>query len=255
MNYPELNVKGKIALVTGGSKGLGMAFAKALAKNGADLVICSRNEEEINKAAEEIREELGQKVLPVVCDVTKKNDLERLVNLAVEEFGRIDILVNNAGMNIRKPVEDYEEDEYDRVIEVNLKGVFRTGQAVIPVMKSQKSGTIINISSILGEIGMMHQSAYASSKGAINQLTKVWALELASHNVNVNALAPTYVRTPMTAGWLSDKERYAWILENTPMGRVGELEDLVGPIVFFASDAAKYITGQILCLDGGWVAR
>jgi|SRR5680860_16906 len=255
MNYPELNVNGKVAVVTGGSKGLGMAFAKALAKYGADVVICSRNEEEINEAAAEIREELGQTILPVRCDVTHKHDLAQMLKATMAQFGRIDILVNNAGMNIRKPVEEYEKNEYDQVIEVNLKGVFRTSQAVIPVMQRQQSGTIINISSILGEVGMMHQSAYASSKGAINQLTKVWALELASYNVNVNALAPTYVRTPMTAGWLSDKERYSWILENTPMGRVGELEDLVGPIVFLASDAAKYITGQILCVDGGWVAR
>lgn len=254
MRYPKLDVEGKIAIITGASKGLGLGFAEALAKFGADVVICSRNEAEGQAAADEIKK-IGRKVLAVKCDVTVKSDVERLVDATLSEFGRVDILVNNAGMNCRKMAEEYLEEEFDQVIRINLKGNFMVAQAVIPVMKKQQSGSIINISSILGEIGMMYQSAYASSKGAINQLTKVLALELAPYGVNVNAIAPTYIKTPMTAGWLADDERYKKILENTPMGRVGELEDLVGPIVFFASDAAKYVTGQILCVDGGWVAR
>jgi NAD(P)-dependent dehydrogenase (short-subunit alcohol dehydrogenase family) len=249
-----MDVEGKIAIVTGGSKGLGLGFAKALVKFGADVVICSRNEIEGQEAADELRK-LGGRVMAVRCDVTIKSDVDRLIDATVRTFGRIDILVNNAGMNCRKMAEEYLEEEFDQVIRINLKGNFIMAQAVIPVMKQQKSGSIINISSILGEIGMMYQSAYASSKGAINQLTKVLALELAPYGVNVNAIAPTYIKTPMTSGWLSDEERFSKILENTPMGRVGELDDLVGPVVFFSSDAAKYITGQILCVDGGWVAR
>lgn len=254
MKYPRLDVNGKIALVTGGSKGLGLGLAKALAKYGADIVICSRNIVEGEAAVAEIRE-LGRRGLFIQCDVTIRDDVEKLIASVAQEFGRLDVLVNNAGMNRRKLAEEYQGDEFEQVIKLNLTGSFIVAQAVIPMMKKQRSGSIINVSSILGEVGMMYQSAYASSKGAINQLTKVLALELAPYNVNVNAIAPTYIRTPMTAGWLADEERYAKIIESTPMGRVGELDDIVGPIVFFASDAANYITGQTLCIDGGWVAR
>jgi len=254
MQFPSLDVKGKVAVVTGSSKGIGFGMAQGLAYYGADLVIMSRNIDEAKAAAEEVKE-LGGNAIAVKCDVTKKEDVQNLVQVVMDEFGRIDILINNAGMNIRKPLVEYEEEEYDKVINTNLKGIFLMGQAVAKVMMEQKSGKIINISSIFGGVAMANQAAYASSKGGINQLTKVMAMELAPYNVNVNAIAPAYIKTPMTTGWLSDKERLNEILASTPIGRIGELGDLVGPAVFLSSEASSFITGHILYVDGGWLAK
>ena len=254
MQFPSLDVKGKVAVVTGSSKGIGFGMAQGLAYYGADLVIMSRNIDEAKAAAEEVKE-LGGNAIAVKCDVTKKEDVQNLVQVVMDEFGRIDILINNAGMNIRKPLVEYEEEEYDKVINTNLKGIFLMGQAVAKVMMEQKRGKIIIISSIFGGVAMANQAAYASSKGGINQLTKVMAMELAPYNVNVNAIAPAYIKTPMTTGWLSDKERLNEILASTPIGRIGELGDLVGPAVFLSSDASSFITGHILYVDGGWLAK
>jgi len=254
MQFPSLDVKGKVAVVTGSSKGIGFGMAQGLAYYGADLVIMSRNIDEAKAAADEVKE-LGGNAIAVKCDVTKKEDVQNLVQVVMDEFGRIDILINNAGMNIRKPLVEYEEEEYDKVINTNLKGIFLMGQAVAKVMMEQKSGKIINISSIFGGVAMANQAAYASSKGGINQLTKVMAMELAPYNVNVNAIAPAYIKTPMTTGWLSDKERLNEILASTPIGRIGELGDLVGPAVFLSSEASSFITGHILYVDGGWLAK
>lgn len=254
MKFPSINVEGKVALITGGTKGVGLAMAKALAYAGAEVALVSRNLKEGKLAAKEF-DVYDKKAVAFQCDVTKKEQVEQMVGDVASIFGRIDILINNAGMNRRHLMVDYPEAEWDQVIDTNLKGIFLVSQAVGKVMISQKRGKIINISSILGTIGMTHQIAYASSKGGINQLTKVLALELAPYNIQVNALSPTYIRTPMTEDWLSDQERFAWILSNTPAGRVGELEDLYGPVVFLASDASDMITGQILHVDGGWVAH
>lgn len=254
MIYPTFNLNGKVALVTGSSRGIGRAMALGLAHFGADLVVVSRNYEECEKTAEEIRQ-MGRKALSVKCDVTKKSEVGELVAGAVKEFGKIDILVNNAGMNIRKLLVDYTEEDWDRVLNTNLKGIFLVGQAVARQMIAQRHGKIINISSILGGIGLPNQCAYASSKGGINQLTRVMALELAPYNINVNAIAPAYINTPMVQAWLSDPERYAQIVGNTALGRVGEPEDLIGPVVFLASDASNYLTGHILYVDGGWTAK
>lgn len=254
MNFPSLDVKGKVAIVTGSSKGIGFGMAQGLAYYGADLVILSRNIDEAAAAAEKIKK-MGRKAIAVKCDVTNKADIKNLVETTLKEFGKIDILINNAGMNIRKPLVEYEEEEYDKVIATNLKGIFLVGQAVARVMMKQRSGKIINISSIFGGVAMPNQAAYASSKGGINQLTRVMAMELAPYNINVNAIAPAYIRTPMTKGWLSDEARLKEILASTPMGRIGELSDLVGPAVFLASEASNYITGHILYVDGGWLAK
>ncbi|MFZ5650114.1 MAG: SDR family NAD(P)-dependent oxidoreductase [Bacillota bacterium] len=254
MQFPSLDVKDKVAIVTGSSKGIGLGMAQGLAHYGADLVILSRNLDEAEAAADIIKD-MGRKAIAVKCDVTKKDEVQNMVDAALDEFGKIDILINNAGMNIRKPLVEYEEEEYDKVINANLKGIFLAGQAVAKVMMKQKSGKIINISSIFGGVAMPNQAAYASSKGGINQLTRVMALELAPYNVNVNAIAPAYIKTPMTEGWLSDEERLKEILASTPIGRIGELSDLVGPVVFLASEASSFITGHILYVDGGWLAK
>ncbi|WP_286884234.1 SDR family NAD(P)-dependent oxidoreductase [Aneurinibacillus sp. UBA3580] len=254
MQIPSFNLTGKIALVTGGSKGIGFGMAHALGAYGAQVIITSRGVEEGRMAQEQLRE-AGFEATYISCDVTKKQQIENVVETVVKEFGSIDILINNAGMNIRKLLIEVEESDWDQVLNVNLKGIFLMGQAVAQQMIQQKSGRIINISSILGTIGMPYQTSYAASKGGINQLTKVWAEELAPYNITVNAVGPGYIRTPMTDGWLSDSVRYQNIVNNTMQKRVGELTDLAGPIVFLASDASAYVTGQVLNVDGGWTAR
>ncbi|WP_158738464.1 SDR family NAD(P)-dependent oxidoreductase [Alteribacillus sp. YIM 98480] len=254
MSLPIFNLTGKTALITGGSKGIGLGMAKALGKAGANIVIASRGEEDLQKAAEDIRS-LGATVKQKQTDVTDKGSVNHLIDFTVREFGSLDILVNNAGRNIRKKLVDIEEDDWNNVLDTNLKGIFLTGQAAARQMRTQKSGKIINISSIFGGIGGSFQTSYAASKGGINQLTKVWADELSPEGINVNAIAPAYIKTPMTQGWLSDEERFNEIVDKTMMKRVGKLEDLEGPVVFLASEAASYVTGQILYVDGGWTAK
>lgn len=254
MHMPNFSLENKVALVTGGSKGIGLGMAEALGNGGASVAIASRGESDGKKAELQLKEK-GIKVKSFQTDVTNREQVEALIDAVVSEFGSLDILVNNAGTNIRKKLVEINEDEWDTVINTNLKGIFLTGQAAAKQMIKQNSGKIINISSILGTIGLPYQTSYAASKGGINQLTKVWAEELAMHGINVNAIGPAYIRTPMTEGWLSDENRYKQIVNNTMLKRVGELKDLAGPVVFLASDASSYLTGQVLYVDGGWTAR
>ncbi len=254
MNFPSADLSGKAAIVTGGSKGIGFGMACALAHAGADIVVVSRNLAEGEEAAKEIQA-MGRKSIAISCDVTVPEAVDEMVAKAVATFGKVDILLNNAGMNIRKPVVDLSAEEWDRVLSTNLKGIFLVAQRVGKEMIKQKSGKVINIASILGVIGLPWLAPYAASKGGIVQLTKVLALEWAQFNINVNAIAPAYIRTPMTEGWLTDQVRLQAILSSTPMGRLGSIEDLAGPVVFLASDWSSYITGHTLMVDGGWVAR
>ena len=254
MSAIGIHVKGKVALLTGGSKGLGLAMADGLARFGADLAIVSRNRDEVEQAAATLRSH-GGKVIALQGDVTRPKEVEEFVRETVHVFGRIDVLVNNAGMNIRKPALEVTEEDWDRVLDTNLKGAFLTAQAVGRVMIEQRAGKIINVSSIFGSVGLAQLAAYCSSKGGINQLTKVLALEWAPYNICVNAIAPAYIRTPMTGGWLADPDRLRAILDATPLGRLGEAEDLVGAVVFLASDWSNYVTGTIVGVDGGWLAR
>lgn len=254
MNFPSASLTGKVALVTGGSKGIGNGMAQALAQVGADVIIVSRNLAEGEQAAKEIQA-LGRKAAAISCDVTSAASVDKMVQTAVAAFGRIDILVNNAGMNIRKPVTDIAEEDWDKVLNTNLKGVFLVAQRVGKEMIRQKSGKIINVASVMGVIGMPWLASYCSSKGGVIQLTKTLALEWAQYNINVNCLAPAYIRTPMTEGWLTDETRLKVILDSTPLGRIGSLEEVAGPVVFLSSDWANYITGHTLLVDGGWAAK
>jgi NAD(P)-dependent dehydrogenase (short-subunit alcohol dehydrogenase family) len=249
-----IDLGGKVALVTGASRGLGFAMADGLAGAGADLVIVNRTHADGERAAERLRAH-GGRVLALPGDVTRPPEIARAVRQAEDAFGRIDVLLNNAGMNIRKPVLEVTEEDWDRVLDGNLKGVFFTAQAVARGMVARRSGKIINVSSIFGSVGFPRVAPYAASKGGINQLTRVMALEWAPYGVCVNAIAPAYVKTEMTADWLHDTERYQMILGSTPLGRVGEGRDLIGAVVWLASDWSSYVTGTIVGIDGGWLAK
>lgn len=255
MNFSQINLKGKTAIVTGGSKGIGYGMALGLATVGANIIIVSRNIEEGRAAAKDC-EAKGVKAHAISCDVTNSAAVTAMAEEAAKTFGQVDILINNAGMNIRKPLVDVLDSDWDTVINTNLKGVFLVGREVAKQMiKQGKGGSIVNVASIGGVVGIPNLNSYCASKGGVVQMTKVWALELAEHKITVNAVCPAYIKTPMTAGWLNDEERLNWILNMTPMGRLGEIEEVAGPIVFLSSDWASYITGAIITVDGGWTAR
>jgi NAD(P)-dependent dehydrogenase (short-subunit alcohol dehydrogenase family) len=247
------DLTGKTALVTGASRGLGRTFALALASAGADVVLAGRTRTDLEAVAQEVAD-LGRAALPVPTDVTVPDQVEALVTAALNRFGKIDILVNNAGTNIRKPAVEYPIEDWDAVIGLNLRAYFLMARAVGRHMVARRYGRVINITSILAAIGLPNQAAYASSKGAVTQLTKVLAIEWAPYNVTVNCLGPTYFETEMTRPLYEDPERKAFIESRTPMGRWGQPEELAGAIIFLASDASRFVTGQTIFVDGGWLA-
>ena len=215
------DLTGRVALVTGAGRGLGRTMAIALAAAGADIVATARTETEIASLAKEVTG-MGRRARAITCDVTDEASCEGLLDEAVTALGRIDILVNNAGINVRKPMLELGFDEYQRVLATNLHGYFLCAKAAGRRMVEQRSGKVINVSSIMGRVALPGQAAYASSKGAIEQLTKVLALEWASANVQVNALGPTYFETELTRPLFEDEERHRFIVERTPMGRWGQ---------------------------------
>ncbi|MBI5016540.1 MAG: glucose 1-dehydrogenase [Deltaproteobacteria bacterium] len=244
-------LRGNVALVTGSTRGLGEVAAKALAKAGADVVVCGRNPGDLKRVSDEIRK-IGRDSEGLLLDVTSKASIEECVARALRRFGRIDILVNNAGVNHRVPVLDFPEEKWDLIIDTNLKGYFLTAQAVVPQMIERGYGKVINISSILGGVGLPNQVAYAASKGGVNQITKVMALEWAKLGVRVNAIGPTYFETDLVKQLRNDPERFNFINERTPMGRWGYPPELEGIVIFLAAPASDFITGQVIYIDGGW---
>ena len=251
MGLQQFELKGKVAMVTGGTKGLGEVSALALAKAGADIAVCGRSASDLERVSAAICE-LGRKAVGFHIDVTDKTKVSKAVAQILDYFGRIDILVNNAGVNYRVPVLEFPEEEWDRIISTNLKGYFLTAQSVAPQMISNGYGKIINMSSILGTVGLPNQVAYAASKGGVDQMTKVMALEWAKLGVRVNAVGPTYFETELVTQIREDPERFKFINERTPMGRWGYLPELEGIIIFLASPASDFITGQTIYIDGGW---
>ncbi len=247
------DLSGRVAIVTGAGRGLGRTMALALAAAGADVALASRTPTELESLAEEARA-LGRRVLALPTDVTSPEACEALAAAAVERLGRLDILVNNAGTNIRKSALELTPDEFDFVIATNLKGYFNGSQAAGRRFVAQGSGKIINVSSIMGSVALPNQAAYASSKGGVDQLTKVLALEWATAGVQVNGLAPTYFETELTRPLYEDPERRAFITERTPAGRWGQPHELAGATIFLASRASDFVTGQTLLVDGGWTA-
>ena len=250
----DFDLSGKVAIVTGAGRGMGYHIALALARYGADLVVCSRTLSELEKVAAEI-EPLGRRVLIQKMDITSIPEIHSMVEATVKTFGRIDLLVNNAGLNIPQWAEEVTEEAWDRVFDINLKGTFFCAQAVGKVMIQQKRGKIINISSQSGSVGLIMRSAYCASKGGLNLLTKVLALEWAKHNILVNAIAPTFIETPMTKPMLEKKEFYDYVMGNILLGRLAKFEDVTGGVIYLASDASNMVTGHVLLIDGGWTAH
>lgn len=251
MGVDLFSLTGKAALVTGASKGLGRAMALGLAKAGCDLALCARDAGGLRETCAATKA-LGVRAETFAMDVLRRESVGQAVDAVVASFGKIDVLVNNAGVNVRKTTLDLSEEEWDRVLDTNLKGYFLVAQAVAPHMIRRKQGKVIHVSSIFGAVGMNNQLAYACSKGGINQMTKVMAIEWAPHNVHVNAIGPTYFETPLVATLRDDPERFRFINERTPMGRWGQPEELEGTVVFLASKASDFITGQTIYVDGGW---
>lgn len=248
------SLKGKVAIITGASRGIGQAIALGFAEAGADLVVSSRNKKppELEKVAEQIRA-LGRRALAVPAHVGKKEDIQNLVQKTLAEFGSIDILVNNAGANpVLSPMVDLDEEAFDKVLEVNLKGAFMMSKAVAREMIKRGSGKIINISSISGLRARADGTgAYCISKAAVNMMTQVMARELAQHNIFVNAIAPGSIRTDFSRVNWTDPERKAQRIREIELKRFGEPEEVVGLALFLASDASSFVTGEIVRVDGG----
>lgn len=247
------DLTGKVAVVTGASRGFGRTFALTLAAAGADVVVTARTRDALEATRAEVRA-LGRRCELFLADVTREADCDALADFAVQTFGRLDVHVNNAGMNLRSPAVDYPIEIFDQVVATNMRGYFLCARAAGRHMLRQRSGSVIMISSILGTVALTGQSGYSASKGAVNQLTKVMALEWAKDNVRVNAIAPAYFLTELTRPLFEDPERRAFIDERTPMGRWGEPHELAGSLLFLASDASSFITGHTLLVDGGWTA-
>jgi NAD(P)-dependent dehydrogenase (short-subunit alcohol dehydrogenase family) len=252
-NYPDFSLHGRVALVTGAARGLGRACALALAYSGADVALGLRDINADNDLGAEI-EALGRRVLRLQMDMTRLEEIRQAVDKAVTHLGRIDILVNNAGVGPPNPAEQVREEDFDFTLAVNLKGTYFASQAVGRHMIAQKYGRIINMSSQAGFVALPTESVYCMTKAAINHLTKCLAVEWASHNITVNAVAPTFIKTSGTEKWLNDPDFRASVLARIPLSRIGEPMDVAGAIVFLASPAASLITGATLLIDGGWTA-
>jgi len=246
-----MRLKDKVAVVTGGSNGIGEAYAKGIASEGASVVIADVDEKRGREIAEEIKKSDGR-ALFVRTDVSKKQDAEKMIKTAINQFGAIDILVNNAGILFTAPFEETTEEMWDRLLAVNVKGLFFCSQAAAVEMKKRKSGKIINISSIAAIGAQASLCAYSSTKGAVLPITKVFALELAPFNIQVNAILPGTTDTGMAKAAMVDPNWTKQITEGIPMKRLGRTRDLLGALLFFASSDSDYCTGQTLIVDGGY---
>jgi NAD(P)-dependent dehydrogenase (short-subunit alcohol dehydrogenase family) len=247
------DLMGKVALVTGASRGLGRAIAGGLAEAGADLVITSRHLPDVERVASELAVG-GRKVFALQMDVTRASEVDDAVTRAVATMGKIDILVNNAGINIRKPALELTEGDWDQTLDTNLKGCFLVAKAVGCHMVAQQGGSIVNIASMMASVVHAERAAYASSKGGLVQLTRVLAVEWAPYNVRVNAICPGAFLTDLNKVILNDPEKVKYFMDRLPMKRFGKPEELIGSVIFLASEASSYITGTTIYIDGGWTA-
>ena len=253
----SFDLQGKNAIVTGSTKGIGKAIANALAGAGANVVIVSRHQDDCDRVACELAEKYGVRSLAHAADLTRKAEIDSLVEAAVEEFGRIDILVNNAGSAVTKKAEDLTEDEFDRVLNLDLRAVFFCAQAVGKVMIGQENqgGVIINIASALGMIADKRVLPYCVAKGGVLQMTRALALEWARYNIRVNAICPGYVKTEINEKELSDEKIAQTLLRRFAIRRFAQAEEITGAVIFLASDESSYMTGQPIVIDGGWTCQ
>jgi NAD(P)-dependent dehydrogenase (short-subunit alcohol dehydrogenase family) len=254
MTLDIFNLSGRVALVTGGSKGLGKAMARGLAEAGADILISSRHENELRAALDEILAGTGRRGNYLVADMSRREEATRLGKAALEKMGRVDILVNNAGTNVPQPIEEVKDADWDQVLEINLSSIMALTRALVPQMKARRWGRVINISSIMGYISKAGRGAYSATKSALHGLAKAGALELGAFGITVNCIAPGPFLTDLPARLLSDEEKQQFA-GMTAVGRWGDPCELVGPVLLLASEAGSYITGETLVVDGGFLAR
>ncbi len=250
---PSFDLKGKVAAVSGGSRGIGLAMAQALAEAGADIASLQRDDRQ--SSVKDDIERIGRRCEAIPCDLEKPDQVKAAIPEVVKRFGQLDILVNNAGIQRRSPAIDFAESHWDEVIQVNLRMVWLLCQQAGRFMVPRKHGKVINLASLLSFQGGLNVPAYAASKGAVAQLTKALSNEWAGQGVNVNAIAPGYIATDMNTALIDDPVRSRQILERIPAGRWGAPEDFKGAVVFLASDASNYVNGHVLTVDGGWMGR
>lgn len=247
------SLEGRVALVTGAGRGIGRGIAEGLAAHGAKVVCAARTRSQLDEAVVTIQG-AGGDALAVEMDMADLDSVRQGVEAAIAHYGQVDILVNNAGMNIRKPVQEVTEEQYDQILAVNLKGLYFLTQRVAEHMAERKQGKVINIGSLTTGMALSQVSVYTATKGAVGQLSKAQALELAPHNIQVNTICPGFVLTPLTEKLWADPTMRAWGEGRTPMGRLATPEDMVGTAVFLASAASDYVTGQEIYVDGGYMA-
>lgn len=253
MSYAKFDLSGRVAVVIGGTSGIGRAIAHGLAEAGANVVCSSRRAEQVETTAREI-EEIGRKTLRITSDVSDKNSLQNLLDECVKQFGKVDIMVNSAGRTKRAPTLDFAENDWNDIIETNLTGTLRACQVFGKHFLENKYGRIINIASLSTFVSLFEVAAYSASKAAVASLTKSLAIEWAKHGVNVNAIAPGVFKTDLNRELLESTERGKEFQTRTPMGRFGQVEELAGAAIFLASDAASFVTGEVLVVDGGFLA-
>lgn len=245
----------KVALITGGSKGLGLAMAAGLASAGARLVLVNRNAEEGAQAARDLNGDYGVEAISFAADITQEDQTVAMAKAAMDAFGRIDILINSAGINIRGAIDEVSPADFNQVMNVNVQGTWLSCRAVTPYMKQAGSGKIINLASTLGLVGLSNRTPYTASKGAVVQMTRALGLELAPFNINVNAICPGPFLTEMNLPIADSEESKKFIVGATALGRWGEMREIQGAAIFLASDAASYMIGSMLTVDGGWTAK